>query len=86
MGHWFFKVADLSPKNIFGNKPPQMVPTEPNIDSGPNLQPCIFLSHWSFGAALVGGTKIQWKLVIVVGVFSEKNVGPKISTFENITK
>ena len=45
---WSFKVADLSPKNIFGNYPPQMVPTNLNIgetrvwrlDSGPNLQPC----------------------------------------------
>ena len=27
----FFKVADLSPKNIFGNRLPQMVPRDLNI-------------------------------------------------------
>ena len=58
VGFWkltyIFKVADLSPKNIFGNKPPQMVPMHLNIgetrawrlDSGPNLQPWDTLWPW----------------------------------------
>ena len=27
----FSEVADLAPQNSFGNKPPQMVPRDPNI-------------------------------------------------------
>ena len=44
----YVKLADLSQKNIFGNNPPQIVPSWIKIlvkpgfgsDSGPNLQPC----------------------------------------------
>ena len=34
------EVADLSPKNIFGNNPPQMVPRDLNVAFLSNLQPC----------------------------------------------
>ena len=47
--HILDKVADLSPKNMFGNNPPQMVPIAGSkywwfpgfggFDPGPNLQP-----------------------------------------------
>ena len=59
----------ICPQNIFGNKPPQMVPMDLNIgetrvwrlDSGPNLQPWISFHRKSCGLRRKSSTSSPWE-------------------------